>query len=171
MNILTEDNTIVDSDQISEGDETYFCVLDFAKPKSPDYFFKSITDMNSYNDASVLVRIGEFQITVPYSSTLLISFEDTCDLISIEGIVSGMFNAFCVNPINGYMPSHLPVRVIDFIPEGSWSAPVIKDTSLLAVPIGYPKTADGKTVDSPLCVMIGDNRSRVPKDIDLSLLW
>lgn len=172
MNLLTENNTIVNSDQICEGDEVHFCVLDFSKPKTPDYLFhRAVAGLNTFNDSSVMMQIGEFNVTVPYSSTILISFEDTCDLISIEGIVSGNFNAFCINPIDGYMPFHLPVRVIDFISEGSWSSPVIKDTSLLVVPVGYPKTKEGNRAATPLCFMMGDNRSRVPKDIDLSLLW
>ena len=66
-----------------------------------------------------------------------------------------VFNAFSVNPIDGYFPHYPPVRIVEIYSNTTWSCPPIKDKEMLVVPIG--PSVEGET-KGPMCVILSPNK-------------
>lgn len=171
MHILTEHNLPLDTDQIGDETDVYYCMLDFSKPKSPDYSFVLVEFIHTYTASAAVLDIGGFRVTIPADWSLMVSEDGRAEVISIEEIISRDLKAFCLNPINGFVPSFLPIRLVSLIRITNFTCPDIPKTSMIAVPIGYHsgrKDADGR---APLCMFACESKAKVPEHMDASILW
>lgn len=164
MMVLTENNEPVDVTTVSGG-EVHFGVLDFTKPKTPDYMWKPLVFIDTFSAPGVDLEIGEFRVTLPFKWSLMIGHGDQVDLISIEDLVGNTHNVFAFNPMASYMPRVIECRVRGVHRNANWSVPTMMKEYLLLVPLGYEKLSDGTTKEHPICIMTGDN----PKVPDASL--
>lgn len=164
MMVLTEDNKPVNVTTVSGG-EVHFGVLDFSKPKTPDYMWKPLVFIDTFVAPGVDLEIGDFRVTLPFRWSIMIGHGDQVDLISIEDLIGNTHNIFAFNPMTSYMPRVMECRVRGIHKNANWSIPTMNKEWLLLVPLGYEKGQDGQPKNYPLCIMTGDS----PKIPDSSL--
>lgn len=169
MLILDENNKMVDIDQVSKNREVYYAVLDFSKPRSPDYFFKPIIFIDTYTSPAAMLQVGPYTTLVPFRWSVVVTYADIAELVAVEDIVSKDHDAFCVNPITSYMPDRLPIRYKGSL-DVSWSYPTLGKSDMLVLPVGEAPTRPGDREKGPTCILAGE-RIKIPETIDLSLLW
>lgn len=169
MLILDENNQMVDIDQISKNKEVHYAVLDFSKPRLPDYFFRPIIFIDTYTAPAAMLQIGPYKTLIPFKWSIVVTYADIAELVAIEDIVSRDHEAFCINPITGYMPSRLPIRYKGSL-EVSWSYPTLGKSDMLVIPIAETIQKDDEKRRGPICILAGE-RIKIPETIDLSLLW
>lgn len=167
MLILDANNKPRDVDQIGQDEEVFYGILDFSKPKSPDYVWKEVIFIDTYYDACAVLEVGEkFQIALPFRWSIVAVFLDSCETVPIEKIVSHPYDAFVLNPIDGYMPEKRSVRVTECRKDGALTSPSLQKNQLLVVPVGFDNPDKG-----PLCIIAGEGRAKVPEILDISTLW
>lgn len=166
MIVLTEHNEAASVDGLMEGAELYFCVLDFAKPKTPDYQFKKCVALETYDAPIARLKIGPFEAAIPWKWSVMISYADQAEVITVRDLIGRDYEAFCLNPLSGYMPERLPIRYAGCY-ESSWTCPRTQRHEMLAIPIGAARVGARK---GPICLLAGENL-KVPETIDVSLLW
>lgn len=170
MLILNEHNEIVDLDQVSKNNEIYYAVLDFSKPKTPDYFFKPVVFIDTFTAPSAELKIGPYTTMIPFKWSIIVVYADQAELVPIEDIVSKSHDAFLINPITAYMPSRMSVRYRGTY-ETSWTYPTLAKTELLVIPVADQVDRDGESRRrGPLCIVAGE-RAKIPDAMDLSALW
>jgi len=168
--ILNEHNEIVDLDQVSKNSEIYYGVLDFTKPKTPDYFFKPIVFIDTYNAPSAELKIGPYTTMIPFKWSIIVVYADIAELVPVEDIVSKNHDVFLINPITAYMPSSMPIRYKGSY-DTAWSYPTLGKTELLVIPIAQQiEREDESRKRGPLCIVAGE-KAKIPETIDLGLLW
>ena len=167
MLILNEHNVPIETDRIGNKSDIYYCVFDLKKPKVPDYKWSPLTFLDTYNAPGAVLRIGdEIEITLPYHWSLMTVCLDSAELIPIKKLSGRGIQAFCFNPIDGFMPEWKTVRILDTPENMSWSCPFLDKTDMLVIPL---EQDDGNR--GPRCIIAGEPRSRIPDSIDLGLLW
>lgn len=173
MKFLTEENTTLDTDLIGNRVEKqlYFMTLDFSRPKSPDYLAKPLNGINEYNDAAAEITIGDFELILPLKWHILVCDAGVVEYVPLKRLSGKGMKAFCLNPISGYMPSFLEVRILDSHRTASWSCPIFDKDNLLVIPVGKERTVDGDLRDYPTCIMAGEPGCRVPDLVELANLW
>lgn len=173
MRFLTEENKILDSDNIGETVEKqlYYMTLDFSRPKSPDYMAKKLTGINEYNDAAAEIQIGGYDLILPLKWHVLICDAGVVEYVPIKRLSGKSMKAFCLNPIAGYMPSTYEIRVLDSHRTASWSCPVFDKDHLMVIPVGFERDSEGNLRDYPTCIMAGEPGCRVPDSVDMTTLW
>lgn len=169
MIVLTENNEAVDVDKVMEGSDLYFCVLDFAKPKTPDYQFKKCVVIETYDAPIARLRVGPFEAAIPWRWSVMITYTDQAEVITVRDLIGRDYEAFCINPLSGYMPERLPIRYIGCY-ESAWTCPRAQKHEMFAIPIGTPKFTADERKRGPICLLAGENL-KVPETIDVSLLW
>lgn len=175
MIVLDENNSCVDLETVTKNGTVHYCVLDFAKSKGqrdagPDYYFREVIMVEEYTSRAAMLSVGPYSILVPEHWSVMVSYADQAEVVAVEDILSKDLEAFCINPIDGYMPILLPVRVKAII-EMTWVYPTLAPTEMLVMPIGGAIVrAELRDRRGPLCIIAGE-RLKVPETIDVSLLW
>lgn len=171
MKILNEHNRVLETDNISDGKDVYYSVLDFCRPKSPDYQAKPLVFIDTYTDTAAELSIGEYDVVLPFKWSILICNLDTVEYMTIEDLAGQDIEAFCFNPWGGYMPNRFPIRVKHIYRMATWSCPHLDKDNLLVIPIGQEKDTQGNLRDYHTCIMAGEPNCRVPESVDMSSLW
>lgn len=171
MQILNEYNRAINTDQITDHSETYYCFLDLVKPKAPDYRFEPLVFVETYQAASAVLEIGPYTVVLPFKWSILITDMDQAEVVPIEDLDGADFKVFCINPINGYIPKTLPVRVVELHKNATWTCPPMNKNKMLVVPIGYERDHDGSKKEEPLCIIVGEQRLKSTDVMDLAMLW
>ena len=167
-NNITKKNTITVS-----GDPIYYSVLDFSRQRSPDYFVRKLSSsrVDIYEDSGVLMQVGPFRLMVPYKWNMIVSYMDEMQYMSMEDIMGRPYEAFALNPWKGYMPSRLPITILNMTKKESFIHPKLGRNDLLCVPVGFEKKVDNQVRDYPTCIFLGERSCKVPDSIDLSIMW
>jgi len=164
MLILSVDNEIKNTDFLSE--EIHYGVLSFKDFKNPDFFFPKLTYLEEFTSTSITLTIGDHELVMPLGWSVLCT-----DLENIQSIplyeMSGTYSVFCLNPINGFMPEFLPMRLSTIFPSTTWTAPPAIDKNMIVVPLGRKPT--GREAKSPLCVMFSPSKVEINRPI--SDIW
>jgi hypothetical protein len=117
-------------------------------------------------------EVGEYSTMIPTHWSIMVTYADQAEMVAIEDIASRDLEAFCLNPIDSYLPMRLPVRLRG-IYEMNWVYPTLLPNELLAIPIGTPrKRSDSETSrePGPLCILAGE-KLKIPDTIDVGSLW
>ena len=166
MLLLTTDNIPYECElALSQNDNINFMVLDYSNSNDADFFSNKLLFLERFTNSVITLQIGNAIVNVPGEWYIAIGESEIGDveLIPISSIINRGFSAFAFNPINGFMPSFVPIDVINILPDGDFIVPKLESNTLLAIPF----TSDKK----PLCFYIGPD---VPKSLDLinySNLW
>jgi hypothetical protein len=172
MLILTEHNSPLETDGIADSTGVHFCVLDFSKQKNPDYYFEPMIYVETFATHITVLSVGPFQVTLPFSWCILVGeLGKPVEYVSIEDILSRDLSAFCINPISGFSPIYLPIRLEEPRRNVSLSMPPVKQHQLLVLPIGYERNSEGERKEGPLCIMASDRKAKIIDSMDASLLW
>lgn len=169
MLILNEKNEILDTDGIEKS--CHFSVLSFKDYKSPDFYFDHLsTHIDYFESASISLGIGPYNIVMPLPWSILCTDFETVESIPLHELSGREYHVFAVNPIDGYMPSYLPLRVGMIYRNTTWTCPPVGDKDMLVVPLGYEKARDERVVErGPICAIFSPSKLEVSKHI--SEIW
>lgn len=160
MLILDEHNTIKDTDKISES--CHYSVLRFKDPKNPDFFFDELMHIEEFTSHTIKMQIGQYTIFVPFHWSILCSDMEYVQTIPLYDFSGRDFHAFCINPIDGYMPAYLRVRIREVFSNNTWSCPPVQDKDMLVIPIGpHPRYVDR----GPVCAILSPHKLDINRPI------
>jgi hypothetical protein len=165
MKILTTDNTSFEMNNIpDEIDDIRYCVLDYSNQQNIDYIFIPLLFLESFNSPAVDLKLGNFRIQMPMDWSIVIGDKNSGDLeiISLKQINDRSFDAFSINPINGYMPHFQEIEIMNVFPDVKWYFPKLKYGHLLAVPLDDS--------ESPLCCFFVKDTNKIPEALDITQL-
>jgi hypothetical protein len=147
MRILTENNDTFSMNAIPDSvEDMRYCVLDYSDHNNVDYMFIPLLWLESFNEPAVDLRIGNMQMQMPMSWSIVIGDKNSgeLELISLKQINDREFQAFTMNPLSGYMPEFLDIEIINVFPDVKWHFPKLKYGHILTIPLelgGKPKCA------------------------------
>lgn len=162
MLILDEHNHILDSDKIDAS--CYYSVLRFRDPKNPDFCFEELTYIEEFSAPTMKIEIGSHTLFVPFHWSILCSDQEYVQTIPLYEFAGRAFTAFCINPIDGYLPTYAPIRLIEVFTNTTWSAPPIHDKDMLVVPVGPPRIANG-VAKGPMCAILSPHKLDISRSI------
>lgn len=148
MLILDENNQIQDTDRISES--CHYSVLRFRDTKNPDFYFEELTHVEEFSSHTMKIEVDGFPVFLPFHWSLLCSDYEYVQNIALYEFSGRSFQAFALNPIDGFVPNYPHIRIIEVFPNTTWSCPPIHDKDMLVIPIGARKQGFSK---GPLCIM------------------
>lgn len=142
MLVLNEENHIINTDFINRIYR--FGVLSFEDVRNPDFFFRTSKEIMMYNAAGITLEFGEgkqvYQIVVPLHWWILCAELGEVQTIPLYEMSRNDYKAFCFNPINGYRPEYLNLRVAtdtpSIYPNANWTSPPLADKDLILIPLG-----------------------------------
>jgi len=160
MLVLDETNTVRDTDRITES--CYYSVLRFKDPKSPDFYFDELTCIDEFTSYTMKIQIAEHEVFVPFHWSILCSDLEYIQTIPLYEFSGRQFQAFCLNPIDGYLTHYPLIRILEVFPNTTWSSPPIQDKDLLVVPIGYSSPGSKK---GPMCAMLTPHKLDITRPL------
>jgi len=166
MYILTPENKSFDTSRIpNETTTLYYCILDYTDPEDVDYKFAPMVFIEDFARAAAELKIGDFRIQVPLHWCVLLGDRDFGDLeiMPITSLNGRDFCVFTYNPCIGYMPSFLPIDIVNIYQEVRWTVPTIKPEHMLCIPL-----ADG---ENPLCAFFVDPKNKLPDILDIRQMF
>jgi len=166
VKILTSDNQSLNVNHLpDQGVDLNFCVLDYSDSKNIDYYWHPLVFLESFVSPSVDLQIGPFQCQMPLDWYLVIGDPEIGDLeiVSLLYLMDKDFQAFCFNPLTGYIPKFHTVEVINVWPDVKWFCPKLKTANILAVPL-----QDGH---DPTCAFFVKDLSKIPEILDIKHLF
>lgn len=159
MLILSNENEILNTDQINE--DCYYSVLRFKDSKNPDFYFEHLTAIEEFTSVTMKIEIGAHTLFVPFHWSILCSDFEYVQTIPLYEFNGYDFNAFCMNPIDGYLAHYPTIRMVEVFPQPTtWSAPPIQDKDMLVVPIGESENGKG-----PLCAILSPHKLDINRSI------
>lgn len=164
---MTENNTTYNLAELPEqiDFDLRFCVLDYSNQADVDFIFPPLFYMDEFSRPSADLRIGDFRVQMPLDWSIIISDKNmgNLEVIDLKHINDRDFQAFCYNPICGYMPSFLDIEIENIFPNVSWSVPKLKHGHILAVPLSAAHT--------PLCALFVRDTNKIPESLDITKLF
>jgi hypothetical protein len=138
MLILTPENFSYDTDLASNdvGDVRY-CVLDLSDTKNSDFYFPSLVFLESFNSPAIVMKIGQYKISIPYDWYILIGDKGIGDLeiLPIEDLNDRDFTAPVLNPLTTFIPDYYKIEIETTYSEVRWFFPKLNLNNILAVPL------------------------------------
>ena len=165
MRILTTDNCPFEMNNIpDEVDDIRYCVIDYSDQANIDYVFIPLLFLESFNSPAVDLRLGKYRIQMPMDWSIVIGDKNSGDLeiLSLKQLNDRPFDAFSINPINGYMPYFHDIEILNVFPDVKWYFPKLKYGHILATPL-----TDG---DSPQCCFFVKDTNKIPEHLDITQL-
>jgi len=168
MRILTLENESFDLNELPEEveEDARFSVLDNSDPKDPDFYFMPLIFLESFNSPAILMNIGGNEVQMPLDWCMLVG-DSECgsdpEVLPLTSINERGFEAFVINPINGFRPEYASIEILNVYQDVKWFFPKMKNGQLLSIPL-----AEG--VKSPLCAFFVKDVSRQSEVIDLNVL-
>lgn len=167
MLILTEFNLTFEMNEVPQQLETdlRYCVLDYSNQNDVDFLFPPLVFLDVFSRPAADLRIGKHRIQVPLDWSIVIADKNmgTMEVIDLKHINDRDFQAFCFNPINGYMPSFYDIDIENIFPNVTWSVPKLKNGHLLAVPLSGGL--------EPLCAFFLKDINKIPESLDITKLF
>lgn len=163
MKILTNENSSFHIHQAPEDlkNAPFFCVLDYSNQLEVDYYFFPLKHLESFYSPCIDVRIGNDVVQMPLDWSIVIGDINLGDLevIPLLQVMDKDFDAFCFNPLKGYMPSFKSIEILNVWPDIKWHVPQLKTGHLLAVPLNDS--------DAPLCAFFVKEINKLPDSLDI----
>ena len=143
-------------------DDINYCVLDYSDHNNVDYMFIPFLYLESFNEPAVDLRVGNVQIQMPMSWSIVIGDKNSGELemISLKQINDREFEAFTMNPLSGYMPEFLDIEIINVFPDVKWHFPKLKYGHILTVPL--------ESGDKPRCAYFVKDVNKLPDVLDIT---
>lgn len=166
MRILTNDNTSYLINQIPDKiDDIRFCVLDYSNQNDVDYYFLPLIFLESFHSPCIDIKIGPHSLQMPLDWSLIIGDINMGDLevMPLVYLMDKDFDAFCFNPIKGYMPRFHKVEIINVWPDVKWYFPKLKNGHLLAIPL--------EEGSNPTCAFFTKELSKIPDTLDIRKMF
>lgn len=149
----------------NETDDLRYCVLDYADPRNPDYFFIPLLFLESFYAPAVVLQIGDKKIQMPLDWSILVCDEDYSDLeiVPLTSLNDRGFHTMVYNPLRHMVPRAQEVTITNVYAEVKWFFPKLKNGSILVVPI--------EDADVPMCCLFVKEVNKLPDVIDIGALF
>ena len=167
MDFLDEHGAIRSTKDTFEGEKPAYCILSFERNRNPDYFWKPLTTVEEFDDAAAMIEVCGVKIAVPFRWSIMTCELDMAMFTSIEDCVGKSPILFSYNPLNGYMPDRLSMRIDNILPNYPFRIPKIEKNGLLVLPIRGAQTKRGNAQ----CLIVGETSNRFLEEFDMALLW
>lgn len=161
-----ETNKSFDIDQLpNQVDELRYCVLDYSDPKDVDWYFIPLIFLDSFSRPAADLVIGKYRIQVPLDWSIVISDKNfgNLEIIEIKQLNDRPFEAFILNPINGYVPDFGEISIENIFPDVNWCVPKLKNGHILAVPLD--------SSDKPPCALFVKDINKITDILDISKIF
>lgn len=138
MRLLTENNTPFLMNNIPMDDiNLYYNVLDYNDPKNIDYYFVPLIYIETFTAPAAELKIGDYTLMMPLDWNILVGDKHLgeMEIVNIVHLNHGNFEVFCFNPVTGYRPEFLNVKITNIFQEMKWFFPQLKSGSFLTVPL------------------------------------
>lgn len=166
MNILTVDNKTFSMNDLPEEieDDFQFCVIDYTDTKNIDYQFIPLLFLESFNMPAMDIKIGPYRIQAPADWSIIIGDKHSGELevIELKKLADRTFQAFCFNPISGFLPEFHDIEIMNIFPDIKWFVPKLRFGYLLSVPLSIR--------DNSLCVFLVKDANKLPEQLDITSL-
>jgi hypothetical protein len=166
MKILTVENNTYELDDIPDTiEDLRYSILDYSNPSHIDYYFIPLVFLESFYAPAAVLKIGEYQITMPLDWSVVICDPMVGDpeVVSLMSLNDRGFSVFAFNPITGYTPKFVDISITNIYTDVKWYAPKLKFGHLLNVPLSDKP-------NSP-CVLFVKEANKLPEVLDISELW
>jgi len=166
MKVLDLDtNQSFDLGTISGDVDVQFAVFDNSDPNSPDYHYIPLIFLERFSDAALVLQIGPHKVRMPIKWHLLIGESEFGDLelLPLTSLNDRGFKAFEFNPRTSFMPTFLPVEIVDVYHEVTWFSPRLRTGQMLAVPL--------TDEENPPCVYFAKEISRSSEVVNYREAW
>ena len=138
MLILTSENQSYETNYAStEGADVSYCSLNLSIPKDADFYFYPLSMLEGFNCPAVVMKIGEFRISLPYDWYIMIGDRDSGDLeiLPIEDFNDRDFTTPVFNPITSFLPTYEKIEIENTFNEVRWFFPKLALNHILAIPL------------------------------------
>lgn len=163
MNILLIEDQQYNLENLPEEvDDFRFAILDNSNPNNVDYHFIPLIFLESFSSPALVLKIGDSVIKMPVDWQIVIGEKEHGDLeaLPLTSLNDRGFSAFEFNPLSSFLPSFLPVEILDIYHDVTWYSPRLKNGQYLCVPI--------EEGEKPRCVYFVKEVSRNCEIIDYS---
>ena len=129
MKILTVDNNTYELDDIPDTiEDLRYSILDYSNPSHIDYYFIPLVFLESFYAPAAVLKIGEYQITMPLDWSVVICDPSVGDpeVVSLMSLNDRGFSVFAFNPITGYTPKFMDIQITNIYTDVKWYAPNLK---------------------------------------------
>ncbi len=166
MLVLTANNEAKNTDNFELNKEVHCSVLSFRDYKNPDFFFEAAHELEEFSSASITLRIGDYTVVMPFFWSILCTDYEYVQSIPLYEVSGRDFTIFCLNPIDGYMPQFLPLRLGTIYPNTTWTSPLVGDKDMLVVPLGEIFRPDPDAIKrGPICAIFSSSKIEINKPI------
>jgi len=163
MNILLLEEQQYNLENLPEEvDDFRFAILDNSNPHNVDYHFIPLIFLESFSSPALVLKIGDSVIKMPVDWQIVIGEKEHGDLeaLPLTSLNDRGFSAFEFNPLSSFLPSFLPIEILDIYHDVTWYSPRLKNGQYLCVPI--------EEGEKPRCVYFVKEVSRSCEIIDYS---
>ena len=167
MIILTLENQAFSlNDLPDEVDEHMrFAVLDNSNSNEPDFYFQPLIFLESFNSPAMVLKIGEYEVTMPIDWCIAIGDGTTaCDIevLPLTSLNDRGFDAVVFNPLTSFRMEFMPIEIVNFYNDFKWYFPKMRTGQLLALPLSMTK--------EPMCAFFVKEISRQSEIIKMDKL-
>jgi hypothetical protein len=165
LRILTTDNRAFDLHQLPEKiDDLRYCVLDYSDAHNVDYYWYPLIFLDIFSSPCADIRIGPYNIQMPLDWSIVVGDKHAGDLeiMKLVDLNDKDFDAFCLNPIRGYMPDFLNIEIMNVFSDVKWYFPRLKNGHILAFPLTQG--------ENPMCVFFVKEIGKLPDQLDIRQL-
>lgn len=166
MKILNSENHSYDINRMPDsGVDVNYCVLDYSDSHNIDYYWHPLIFLESFVSPSVDLQIGPYNVQMPMDWHLVIGDPELGDLeiVSLLYLMDKDFQAFCFNPLTGYLPEFYTVQFLNAWPDVKWYSPKMRTANILAVPL--------KDGPNPPCAFFVKDLAKLPDVLDIKHLF
>jgi hypothetical protein len=167
MKLLTPENTRFDMNMITDAvdDDVRYCILDYSDVSYVDFIFIPLIFTETYNRPSCDLKIGNYRIQMPLDWSIVIADKNfgNLEIIELKHLNDRPFDAFIMNPINGYMPEFGEISMENIFPDVCWNAPKLKYGHILAVPLNNSP--------SPPCAFFIKDINKITDVLDITKIF
>lgn len=165
MKILSTNNQPYSMNDIpDEVEDVQFCILDYSDKDNVDYQFIPLLFMETFHSPCAELQIGKHIVTMPIDWSIIIADKNSgaIEPLELTKLNDRPFNVFCLNPINGFYPEFLEIKIKNIHPEFKWFFPKLKNGHIIAIPL--------EDKESPLCAFFVHDVNKLPDELDIGQL-
>ncbi len=166
MKILLPDNASYNMEEVpNQVDDLRYCVLDYSNQADVDFYFIPLIFLDQFPRPAADLQIGKYRIQMPLDWSIIIADKHlgAMEIVELKHLNDRDFDAFVLNPINGYMPQFLEITIQNVFPDVTWNIPKLKRGHILAVPLH-----EGP---EPPCAFFVKDTNKLPDGLDISKVF
>jgi len=166
MRVLAETNRSFDMNALPvQIEDLRYCVLDYSDQNNVDFYFIPLVFLDVFPRPAADLQIGPYRLQVPLDWSIVIADKNfgNVEILEIKHLNDRPFEAFLLNPINGFMPSFEEITIENIFPDVTWNMPKLKYGHILAVPL--------TDKPAPPCAFFVREIQKLPDQLDITKIF